>query len=94
MDVNGDGKGDQLQIFEGGVVARVEVDSNGDGVPDVVQYLSGQSVVRQCQDDDFDGHVDSCFEGQTPVPLGGVLDLAKPLGNLGCGSFHRFWSKR
>ena len=43
-----------------------------------MQYFAGTAVKRQCQDDDHDGTIDACFEGETPVPVSGVLDAARP----------------
>jgi len=94
VDSNGDGKGDQRQVFEDGKIARIEADTNQDGRPDVVQYLSGSSVIRQCQDDNYDGTVDACFEGEKVVPVSGVTDLHQPLGTLDCGGFDPFWKRR
>jgi hypothetical protein len=82
------------QVYAGGKVEHLEADTNKDGRPDVVQYLSGSNVVRQCQDDNYDGSVDTCFEGQKPVPVSGVKELKEPLGTLDCGGFDAFWKRR
>jgi hypothetical protein len=50
-------------------------------------------VIRQCEDKEYDGSIDQCFEGQKVVPISGVKDVSKPLGNLACGGFDPFWRR-
>ena len=91
-DTNGDGAAENRQVFEGGALARVEIDTNKNSKPDVVQYYAGNAVSRQCQDDDHNGTIDACFQGESPVAVSGVTQPA-PLEKLSCGSAHELWKR-
>ena len=93
-DTDGDGVGEQRQIYSGGQLSRVEVDTNDDGRADVIQYLSDGNISRQCEDAEFDGQIDHCFEGESLVGVSGVTNVGAPLESLGCGSLHPFWRGR
>jgi hypothetical protein len=94
VDTDRDGVGEQRQIYSGGQLSRVEVDSNDDGRADVVQYLVDGNIVRQCEDTEFDGQIDRCFEGEKLVGVSGVTDVEASLEKLGCGNLHPFWRGR
>ena len=82
--------------FEGGTLARAEIDTDQDGRADVVQYIDGGAITRQCEDSNADGRIDQCFSGPGLQQVGeasGVLDVSKALGSLGCGGFHPIWTR-
>jgi len=58
-DVNGDGKTDIRQLFDGNVETCREVDGNFDGRMDFYRFFSDSGVLERLDEDlDFDGHVD------------------------------------
>lgn len=58
VDINGDGKDDQISYFEGDVLRVLTRDINFDGVVDVVEYYDAGVLVREESDLDFDGNID------------------------------------
>jgi hypothetical protein len=95
IDTTGDGIADTREVHRDGKRVRIDADTNGDRKPDVVQTLSNGGPSRQDEDLDFDGVVDRRFVGETLVePAPNTRIEGEAFGKLGCGSFHRFWSKR
>jgi hypothetical protein len=93
IDTDGDGFGDEREVYQSGRHVRLDTDTDGDHRPDVVQYFEGEDVARQDEDSDFDGRIDTRFEGEQAVPLPGPIDAPPSLPELGCGRFDDFWSR-
>jgi len=94
IDTDGDGRGDERELYENGARVRIETDTNGDHRPDVVMYMQGEEVTRQDEDSDFDGIIDLRFDGETPVTVEGKPEAPAVLPSLECGTFHSFWKRR
>ncbi|MCG3175613.1 MAG: hypothetical protein MOGMAGMI_00546 [Candidatus Omnitrophica bacterium] len=60
-DQNKDGKPDQWEHYENGVIARLETDTNYDGKVDEVAYFEEKRLVRGEKDIDHDGKMDQWF---------------------------------
>jgi hypothetical protein len=58
VDTNKDGKPDRWEIYENGVLARIETDSNFDGKADEWVYAENGKPAKLEKDSDYDGKVD------------------------------------
>jgi hypothetical protein len=90
LDTNADGKVDQQESYQGGILIRFDADTNGDGKTDVVEHHKGETITHQDQDSDFDGVLDYRFVGEKSTP---IREKVPALGTLGCGAFDDFWKK-
>ncbi len=93
-DSTGDGIADTREVYENGQRVRVEVDTNGDRKVDVMQSVTEAGVAVQEEDTDFDGRIDRRFEAEELVASNNGIPLGADFGQIGCGSFDRFWWKR
>ena len=95
-DTSGNGIADQRIVYEGGAIARIEVDTNGNRKPNAaIYYDANGQPTHQDEDADHDGVADQRFRGQEPVELPpGTRIPGDRFGKLGCGRFHPFWWKR
>ena len=95
IDTRGDGVADQREIHRDGQLVRLEADTNGDRKPDVIQHFRDGQAVRQDEDTDFDGRIDRRFEEQKLVALDETPEIPDGrFGELDCGTFHAFWTRR
>ena len=94
IDTTGNGVADTREIYSGGNITRVEVDTNKDRKPDVVQSTGPGGVSRQDEDTDFDGIIDRRFDGEKLAEVPAGLAAGEDFGKLDCGSFNGFWWKR
>ena len=60
-DQNKDGKPDQWEYYEAGVISRLESDTNYDGQVDEVAYFEDKRLARGEKDMDHDGKMDQWF---------------------------------
>jgi hypothetical protein len=91
-DPGEDPRADRRDFYEGGRLARAEIDTRGNGRPDVVQYLDeSESVLRQDEDSNHDGRLDVRFENGRSVSVSDPPAAPPPLEKLDCGDFDRFW---
>lgn len=60
-DQNKDGKPDQWEHYEAGVISRLESDTNYDGQVDEVAYFEDKRLARGEKDVDHDGKMDQWF---------------------------------
>jgi hypothetical protein len=62
LDLDFDGRVDQVNVYENGRIARKERDTDADGRPDVTEFFEKGRKVRVERDTNHDGHVDTWEE--------------------------------
>lgn len=60
-DQNKDGKPDQWEHYEAGIITRLESDTNFDGQVDEIAYFEDKRLARGEKDVDHDGKMDQWF---------------------------------
>ncbi len=66
VDLNGDGKDEIVNWYDGSTLSRKDLDFTGDGRTDVSSYYDGSgALIREDMDGDYDGTVDwvDVYEG-------------------------------
>jgi hypothetical protein len=58
VDLDGDGKAEEIRYYQRGKLSRVQRDSNRDGKPDIWEIYAKGHLERMGVDVDFDGRVD------------------------------------
>jgi hypothetical protein len=58
VDTNKDGKPDRWEMYDNGVLTRIETDTNFDGKPDEWVYAENGKPSKLEKDSDYDGKVD------------------------------------
>jgi hypothetical protein len=95
VDTTGNGVADTREVYQGGEILRVEIDTNNDRAPDIVQTTLPGGVSRQDEDADFNGTIDRRFDGDALIESAtGTKIEGSRFGTLDCGGFDSFWTKR
>jgi hypothetical protein len=90
-----DGYADRRQVYEDGMLTRLEADTNADHRADVwILYVSGEASMQD-EDTDFDGRVDQRFDltSNKPVEVNGDSEspASEKFDRIGCRGFNEFW---
>jgi antitoxin component YwqK of YwqJK toxin-antitoxin module len=94
-DSTGDGFADRRQIYEQGVLVRVEADTNGDRRPDVWLGYEGGAARTQDEDADYDGRIDQRFDLVTEEAVSFETPVeptsSEKFSKIRCSGFSKVW---